>query len=191
MLLIQAQSLPRSTPAEEVARDQAVQAGVKRAAEVPLLIMRLAGSHDLWAALSELASIVNLKSRSDLEVGVRMLQVGVWGSWRNVLINAVDMKDTEWVKAVTTEAESIMQAVDTQVPIILGTLAQRATQEVAMAKEEGGGGKGKKRGAGGAKSAASAASGVAPEGSGASESAAVSSLAQGPGHTHPVVPGTA
>ncbi|MBF0468606.1 MAG: glutamate formimidoyltransferase, partial [Desulfamplus sp.] len=72
------------------ARNAKMQAGLKTAINVPLTTMRLGDS--AWDALCEIAPHINPASISDLEVGAKALETGIWGAFRNVCIN---MKDIE------------------------------------------------------------------------------------------------
>jgi glutamate formiminotransferase/formiminotetrahydrofolate cyclodeaminase len=50
----------------------------------------------------------NPASRSDLEVGARALELGVWGAHRNVLINLGDVEDDLYRRRAAAEAEAFM-----------------------------------------------------------------------------------
>lgn len=40
-----------------------------------------------WEMMLEIAKFGNIASKSDVEVGARALEVGIWGAYRNVMIN--------------------------------------------------------------------------------------------------------
>ncbi len=87
------------------ARNAKMQAGLKTAINMPLTTMRLGDS--AWDALSEIAQYINPASRSDLEVGARALETGIWGAFRNVCINMKDIDDESFGAEIIKEAEAI------------------------------------------------------------------------------------
>jgi glutamate formiminotransferase/formiminotetrahydrofolate cyclodeaminase len=86
--------LPKATPEQAAARQRAMQAGLHQAVAVPLATMRAADR--CWDALVELARHGNPASRSDLEVGAKALEAGVWGAGRNVRINLGQIEDLDF-----------------------------------------------------------------------------------------------
>ena len=102
---VEAIRLPKSTEAEQKARFEAMQAGLKKAIEVPLTTMRLGDK--AWDSMVEVATHGNLASKSDVQVGARALEVGIWGAYQNVLINMIDIKDPVFIKEKTAEAETL------------------------------------------------------------------------------------
>ncbi len=93
--------LPKATPEQAEVRRQALQSGLSRAVAVPLATMRAADR--CWEALLEMAAHGNMASRSDLEVGAKALEAGVWGAGRNVRINLGQLEDA--AMRAQTEAE--------------------------------------------------------------------------------------
>ncbi len=87
------------------ARMAKMQAGLKTAISVPLNTMRLADS--AWEALCEIAPHINPASKSDLEVGAKALESGIWGAFRNVCINLQDIQDDNFKIETLKEAEKI------------------------------------------------------------------------------------
>ena len=68
--LQEALKLPKQTPEEKAVRDQALQAGLQEAAAVPYnLAMEV---NRLWPALVQLATVGNLTTISDLQVGSQL-----------------------------------------------------------------------------------------------------------------------
>jgi glutamate formiminotransferase/formiminotetrahydrofolate cyclodeaminase len=57
-----------------------MQAGLKKAIDIPLKTMKLGDG--AWDALCEVARYGNPASRSDVEVGARALETGIWGAYR-------------------------------------------------------------------------------------------------------------
>jgi glutamate formiminotransferase/formiminotetrahydrofolate cyclodeaminase len=103
---MKALALPKSTPEETAERRRVVQEALKGAVEVPLQVMRLVDT--AWEAMVEMAAQGNPASRSDLEVGARALELGVWGAHRNVLINLGDVEDELFRRRVAAEAEALL-----------------------------------------------------------------------------------
>ena len=88
---IDALGLPRDTGAQKDFRAEKMQEGLKKAIEVPLAVMKRADS--AWDAMIQVAKFGNIASKSDVEVGAKALETGIWGAWRNVLINMGDITD--------------------------------------------------------------------------------------------------
>ncbi|MFH1135132.1 MAG: glutamate formimidoyltransferase [Pseudomonadota bacterium] len=96
---------PRDTREQREARAAQMEAGLKTAVEVPLKTMRL--GDQAWEALLEVARCGNPASKSDVQVGARMLETGVWGAYQNVLINITGVQDRDFRETVLKEAEAI------------------------------------------------------------------------------------
>lgn len=102
---MEALRMPKKTDEEKKLRSEAMQAGLKKAIEVPLSTMRLADA--AWEKMLEIAEHGNIASKSDVEVGARALEVGIWGAYKNVLINLPGIKDEEFKTKIIGEAEAI------------------------------------------------------------------------------------
>ncbi|MBF0376379.1 MAG: glutamate formimidoyltransferase [Desulfamplus sp.] len=89
------------------ARNEKLQSGLRTAINVPLTTMRLGDS--AWEALCEIAPYINPASKSDLEVGAKALEAGIWGAFRNVSINMQDIEDDNFRKEILKEAENIAE----------------------------------------------------------------------------------
>lgn len=72
-----AMRLPKETAEQKEARAAAMQLGLRKAVEVPLTTMRLGDG--CWETMAEMAKVGNIASKSDLQVGARALEVGIWG----------------------------------------------------------------------------------------------------------------
>jgi glutamate formiminotransferase/formiminotetrahydrofolate cyclodeaminase len=116
--------MPKGTAQEQAARHQALQDGLKSAVQVPLEVMRTADR--CWAPMLEMAQHGNMASRSDLEVGARALETGIWGASRNVAINLPGIDDADFRTATSEEAERLAQRAAQQRDAVLKTLAERA-----------------------------------------------------------------
>lgn len=79
--------------------------------------MRIAD--DCWDAMLGIASHGNLNCKSDLQVGARCLEVGIWGAWQNVLTNLPDITDEAYKQEVRNEAKALHdRAVKMQVKVL-------------------------------------------------------------------------
>jgi glutamate formiminotransferase/formiminotetrahydrofolate cyclodeaminase len=115
--------LPKDTAEEKAARHRAMQDGLKRAVEVPLTTMALADS--CWEAMVEMARAGNETSRSDLEVGARALETGIWGAWRNVGINLPSIDDEAFRADARARAEAMVERAGKRADEVLRVLADR------------------------------------------------------------------
>lgn len=116
-------SLPKQTPAEAETRQAALQQALKAAVQVPLEVMRSADR--CWDALREMAVHGNLASRSDLEVGAKALEAGIWGAGRNVAINLPGIDDAAFRETTTAEAEALASRAAASRDAVLETLGAR------------------------------------------------------------------
>jgi glutamate formiminotransferase/formiminotetrahydrofolate cyclodeaminase len=118
-----ATALPRDTEEQAARRQAAMEAGLKKAIEVPLAVLRLGDR--CWDAMEEMARHGNIASRSDLEVGAKALETGLWGAYRNVLINLPALGDAAFREAARAEAETIAQRARQRLQDVLAALETR------------------------------------------------------------------
>ncbi|MBX3133668.1 MAG: glutamate formimidoyltransferase [Gemmatimonadaceae bacterium] len=107
-LVSNAYKLPKDTPEQETARTAAIQAGLMKAAEVPLETAR-------WCAeVAELAAICavkgNTNAASDAGVGALLAEAAAKGAAYNVRINVVAMPDKAAGAALAEEAQRLVAA---------------------------------------------------------------------------------
>lgn len=95
--------MPKATDAEKEARNAKMQAGLKTAINIPLTTMRLGDS--AWEALCEVARYGNPASKSDIQVGAKALETGIWGAFQNVCINMKNIQDKDFIIQTMQEAE--------------------------------------------------------------------------------------
>jgi glutamate formiminotransferase/formiminotetrahydrofolate cyclodeaminase len=100
---VAALGLPRKTREEKAFRNEQLQAGLKKAIDIPLSTMKL--GDQAWDAMLEVARHGNIASRSDVEVGARALEMGIWGAYKNVMINMADVTDEIYKKETLVLAE--------------------------------------------------------------------------------------
>jgi glutamate formiminotransferase / formiminotetrahydrofolate cyclodeaminase len=104
---MEALGMPKGTPDEKAARTEAMQHGLKNATRVPFETMQLADR--AWEPILEIARIGQYSSRSDIEVGGKALEAGIYGAWRNVLINLADIRDDAFRADLEGRAGKIMR----------------------------------------------------------------------------------
>jgi glutamate formiminotransferase/formiminotetrahydrofolate cyclodeaminase len=116
-------ALPKATQEQATRRAEAMEAGLKKAIEIPLTVLRVGDG--CWEPMVEMARHGNIASRSDLEVGAKALEAGLWGASRNVLINLAGISDEAFRAAAAAEAEEIAQRARAQLDAIVAILAGR------------------------------------------------------------------
>ena len=102
---VAALGLPKETDEEIAFREEQMQLGLKKAIEIPLTTMKLGDG--AWDAMLGAAEFTNIASRSDVEVGARALEMGIWGAYKNVVINMADITDEAYKTETLALAESI------------------------------------------------------------------------------------
>jgi len=115
--------MPRDTEGARAARHSAMQTGLQKAVEVPLGTMRIADG--CWDPMIALAAHINVAMRSDLEVGARALETGIWGCCRNVLINLQDIEDDAFCERTRREAEALAERAAGKAREVLAVLEGR------------------------------------------------------------------
>lgn len=102
---VEALGLPEGTDLEKIEKQDRLQAGLKKAIEVPLATMRLADA--AWPAMIEAAKYANIASKSDIEVGARALEAGIWGACRNVSINMAGILDDSYKESTLKQSKEM------------------------------------------------------------------------------------
>ncbi len=120
---INALGMPKGTDEEIAARQKAMQEGLKKAIQVPLATMKY--GDEAWDMLIETAKYGNINSKSDVEVGARALEVGIWGAYKNVMINLPGIKDEQFKKDILAEAEEIVKRAAVKMKEALKILDER------------------------------------------------------------------
>jgi glutamate formiminotransferase/formiminotetrahydrofolate cyclodeaminase len=103
---MQAVRMPKDTTEQKVARSEKIKEGLRLAVLAPLETMRLGDK--AWDAMCDAAQYGNPALASDIQVGARMLQSGIWGAFQNVMINLEDIDDDHFCQKVHWEAEAIV-----------------------------------------------------------------------------------
>lgn len=102
---MKALGMPKGTVEDRATRKAKMQQSLKVAIHVPLKTMQL--GDQAWGVLCELARYGNIASKSDLQVGARALETGIWGAYQNVLINMTDIENEVFKAQTLKDAESI------------------------------------------------------------------------------------
>lgn len=115
--------MPRKTQEEKSARKAMMQKGLKTAVETPLATMRLADG--AWEAMLLVARQGNIACKSDVQVGARSLETGIWGAHQNILINLGGISDESFKTRILAEAQSIVQRAALNCRQVLDVLEKR------------------------------------------------------------------
>lgn len=115
--------LPKDTPEQKAIRDEAMEKGLKKAIDVPLSTMKIGNS--AWDMMVEIAKYGNIASKSDIEVGAKSLETGIWGAYKNVLINMPKIKDENFRKETLELAESLQLRAKVKLNEVLEILDKR------------------------------------------------------------------
>lgn len=115
--------MPQETEAEQAARHAKMQAGLKTAVAVPLKTMQRGDR--VWESLCAVARHGNPASASDVEVGAKALEAGIWGAYRNVLINLQDIEDAAFKQTTIRAAEELVQRAQAKCAEVLALLTPR------------------------------------------------------------------
>ena len=121
---MEALRMPKTTDEEKVIRTKAMQDGLKKAIEIPLKTMKYA--NNVWDSMIEVARYGNIASKSDVEVGCRAMEMGIWGAYKNVLINLEGIKDKEFVNNKIKEVEVIRDNSISKMKTVLNILEERS-----------------------------------------------------------------
>ncbi|XP_003463208.1 formimidoyltransferase-cyclodeaminase isoform X1 [Cavia porcellus] len=120
---LEAMKLPTKTPEEEERRVAALQEGLRRAVEVPLVLAETVSR--LWPVLQELALCANLACRSDLQVAAKALETSVFGAYFNVLTNLRDVAEEAFKEQTHQRISSLLQEAKIQAAQVLDSLEAR------------------------------------------------------------------
>lgn len=102
--------LPKNTPDEEAFRKAALEDGLKKAITVPMNMARAVSK--TWDTLKEMAAIINIGAKSDLQVGLSCLELGVNGAYSNIVLNVEGIKDEKYKRMVMEEIEQHKMAAE-------------------------------------------------------------------------------
>ena len=97
--------LPKGSPEEKAARQQAMKEATEYAIEVPLEVMRTA--YSMFDLLDAMAKDGNPNSASDTGVGALCARTAIQGAGMNVRINIQDVEDGTWKSRVLEEMRQL------------------------------------------------------------------------------------
>ncbi len=104
---LEALRLPQNTPEEKSKREEAIQAGLKKAVQVPLRTAQL--SLEALRLCEQVVEKGNVNSITDAAVGAQMAYAGVTGGAFNVLINLGEITDAGFVEEMKTTCQALRQ----------------------------------------------------------------------------------
>jgi glutamate formiminotransferase/formiminotetrahydrofolate cyclodeaminase len=122
-----AMKMPKDTDKEMKLRNDKMQEGLKKAIEVPMTVMRKAD--ECWEYVGEIAKYGNMNSKSDLQVGAKSLETGIWGAFKNVEINVKDIEDKSYSQKVMKEGYDILARAEKNVEEVCRVLEEREAKE--------------------------------------------------------------
>ncbi|XP_065053195.1 formimidoyltransferase-cyclodeaminase-like [Rhopilema esculentum] len=115
--------MSHKTPEETERREAAMQGGLKTAISVPLKVMQTA--NQCWETMVKMAEVGNIATISDIQVGAKGLETGVFGAYCNVMINLKEIKDESYLCTVKTEAESGLKLAKSKLDEVLKVCEER------------------------------------------------------------------
>ncbi len=116
-------AMPKGTEPERKARKEKMQQGLKTAARVPLATMQLAD--EAWDAMCDVARYGNIASASDIQVGARALETGIWGAYQNVRINLAGLEDPAFTREIAGQADALLARAEKKCAEVLVILRDR------------------------------------------------------------------
>lgn len=120
---VEALRLPSDTKDEKKEKRERLQQGLKKAIDVPLTTMKLADA--AWDAMLGIAQYGNIASKSDIEVGAKAMETGIWGAYKNVMINMAGIIDEKFKKDTIKLAEDMKTRAEHQCKKVLKVLEDR------------------------------------------------------------------
>ena len=131
-----ARRLPADTPDQKVARQAAMQAGLKAAIEVPLVTAQASlAALELAAEAAHLGKVVSI---SDAAVGAQMAFAGVRGGVWNVVINLKDLTDAEYVARMEAETRDLLALATERLAALTAFVDQKLQDRIDKARKSGG-----------------------------------------------------
>jgi len=100
-----------------------LQEGLQRAIEAPLAVMTLADG--AWDAMVQAARYANIASKSDIEVGAKALEAGIWGAYKNIHINMAGITDEDYRSRTLSLARDMKKRAEKQSRKVIRILENR------------------------------------------------------------------
>ena len=120
---VEALRLPSDTKEEKKEKRERLQQGLKKAIDIPLTTMKLADA--AWDAMAGIAKYGNIASKSDIEVGAKAMETGIWGAYKNVMINMANITDDKFKKDTIKLAQDMKTRAEAQLKKVLKALEDR------------------------------------------------------------------
>ncbi|XP_074857422.1 formimidoyltransferase-cyclodeaminase isoform X2 [Carettochelys insculpta] len=120
---LDAVKLPKDTAEEREERRVAMQQGLKKAVGVPFSLAERVNA--LWPLLREMAQYGNLACKSDLQVAVKALEVGVFGAYFNVVTNLKEVTDEAFRQEMQGRVAGFLAEAQQSVAEVLELLESR------------------------------------------------------------------
>ncbi|RUS72492.1 hypothetical protein EGW08_019746 [Elysia chlorotica] len=115
--------LPKKTEEEQKLRNEAMKQGMLTAIKVPMCVAQIANG--MWPYMTELAKVSNINCKSDLQVGARVLETGVWGAYYNVMINLQQIEDKEFADKIKGDINTAVTYATQKRDEVLSILEER------------------------------------------------------------------
>lgn len=107
-LVFSAYKLPKETEEEKAKRSEAIQKATKHAAEVPMEVAR--STNEILNYIEDVARNGNSNAVTDACVAMMCARTAILGALLNVRINLSSIKDEDFVKRYTKEANELERA---------------------------------------------------------------------------------
>jgi glutamate formiminotransferase / formiminotetrahydrofolate cyclodeaminase len=114
--------MPNATPDEKSARKAAIQAGTRKAIEVPFHVIEVASS--AFPLIKQMAEDGNPNSVTDAAVGALCVRAAIRGAFLNVQINASGLDDKAWAAEILKKGEKLVAAAEKAEKEILAIVAK-------------------------------------------------------------------
>lgn len=119
--VLEAFRMPKATDAEKAARDEAIQAALKTAAEVPMAVAQDAAEVLDMAGAAMKNGLAS--ARTDALVGVMMARSAALGALMNVSVNLADIQDADFVARMERSVAGLRTRVmDLEAAVLKGAL---------------------------------------------------------------------
>ena len=128
-----ARRLPDTTPEQKAARQEAMQAGLKVAIDVPLDTAKT--SFEALELAGEAAHLGKVASITDAAVGAQMAYAGVRGGIWNVVINLKDITDAAYLADRQRECASLLAQAGTVLKEVTDHVDQKLLDRLNKAKK--------------------------------------------------------
>jgi glutamate formiminotransferase/formiminotetrahydrofolate cyclodeaminase len=109
-LIMAAFGMPKITPTEKAARKAAIQAGTRKAIEVPYKVMQLA--FESFPLIKQMVETGNPNSVTDAGVGALCARAAVRGAYMNIQVNTSGFDDKDFAEHVLSEGQKMAEQAD-------------------------------------------------------------------------------